>query len=80
MGITGREYIRSYLICQFADTTKRSIETRRNLNDFDSAEGSEKSLEGEEHIIVMVAMVIFQAERPILAQCIALAHEPAKIV
>jgi hypothetical protein len=74
------EYIRTCLICQFADAAKRSIEAFRNLNDFASTEGSEKSLEGKEHIVVVIAMVIFQAERPVLSQGESLPHKPTKIV
>ncbi len=39
-----------------------------------------KRLHGEQHIVVVVPMVIVQAKRPILRQCIPLPHRPSYVV
>ena len=40
----------------------------------------EKRLHGEQYIVVVVAMVIVQAKRPILCERIPLPHRPAHII
>lgn len=49
-------------------------------NAFARAGALKKRLHGKQHIIVMIAVVILEAKRPILRQCISLSHRPAHVV